>query len=100
MDAQGDEIIRPEDEAGPALRGGRFLVSLEKAGEDTVAAGFRLRLESDKPYPLCIVGIEAARRAGMNVVALATTFPRDMLSGYDMLIDDFTQTDSSIVDKF
>lgn len=46
------------------------------------------------------VGIEAARRAGMNVVALATTFPKEILSGYDMVISDFTEIDESIVDKF
>ena len=37
------------------------------------------------------VGIEAARRAGMAVVALATTFTRDQIPDYDILVDDFTQ---------
>lgn len=37
------------------------------------------------------VGIEAARRAGMAVVALATTFTRDRIPDYDILVDDFTQ---------
>ena len=46
------------------------------------------------------VGIEAANRAGMTIIALATTFPREQLTGYDMLIDDFTEIDSSILDKF
>ena len=37
------------------------------------------------------VGIEAARRAGMSVIGVATTFRREDLSDYDLLIDDFTQ---------
>lgn len=37
------------------------------------------------------VGIQAARAAGMKVVALATTFPREKLTDYDLIIDDFTQ---------
>lgn len=37
------------------------------------------------------VGIQAARAAGMRVVALATTFPREKLEDYDLIIDDFTQ---------
>ena len=37
------------------------------------------------------VGIEAARRAGMAAVALATTFTRDQIPDYDILVDDFTQ---------
>lgn len=44
-----------------------------------------------------IVGIEAANRAGMAVVAMDTTFPKDMLSGYDMLIHDFTETDANAI---
>jgi sugar-phosphatase len=36
------------------------------------------------------IGIEAARRAGMAVVALATTFPRAQLAA-DAVIDDFTE---------
>lgn len=36
-------------------------------------------------------GIEAARRAGMKVVALATTFPLDQHKEYDMLISDFRE---------
>ncbi|MDR2935792.1 MAG: HAD-IA family hydrolase, partial [Rikenellaceae bacterium] len=47
-----------------------------------------------------VVGIEAACRAGMNVVAMDTTFPAAMLSDYDLLIHDFTEIDASIVDKF
>ncbi|MCC8089743.1 MAG: HAD family phosphatase [Rikenellaceae bacterium] len=46
------------------------------------------------------VGIEAARRAGMNVVALATTFPKEVLKDYDMVISDFSEIDGSIVEKF
>ncbi len=43
------------------------------------------------------VGIEAARAAGMGVVALATTFARETLKDYDLLIDDFTQTSADDV---
>lgn len=35
------------------------------------------------------VGIEAARAAGMKVVAVATTFPREKHTDYDLIIDDF-----------
>ncbi len=37
------------------------------------------------------VGVEAARRAGAKVVAVASTFPREAHRDYDRLIDDFTQ---------
>ena len=37
------------------------------------------------------VGIRAARSAGESVVAIASTFRREDLSDYDILIDDFTQ---------
>ena len=37
------------------------------------------------------VGIRAARAAGMRVVALATTFPRERIPDYDLMVDDFTQ---------
>ena len=40
-------------------------------------------------------GIEAAKRAGIKVIALATTFDRDFLKGTDadMIIDDFRDID-------
>ncbi|MDD3108460.1 MAG: HAD family phosphatase [Alistipes sp.] len=37
------------------------------------------------------VGIQAARRAGAKVVAIASTFEREQLADYDLLIDNFTQ---------
>lgn len=43
------------------------------------------------------VGIEAARAAGMGVVALATTFPPERLSDYDLLVENFTQTSADEV---
>ncbi len=61
---EGDEVLRPEDEVGPVLRGGKFRVHLEKAGEDTPGAGFRIRLESDTPYSLCVLAINAVGEAG------------------------------------
>ena len=39
-------------------------------------------------------GIEAARRAGMKVVAMATTYKRGEHKDYDLLIDDFTEIDA------
>lgn len=39
------------------------------------------------------VGIEAARRAGMAVLALATTFPREQLADYDLISDNFVGVD-------
>lgn len=39
-------------------------------------------------------GIKAARAAGMKVIAVATTHPRDKHSDYDQLIDNFTQIDT------
>lgn len=36
-------------------------------------------------------GVEAARKAGMKVVVLATTFEREQHNDFDILIDDFTQ---------
>ncbi len=64
IDGEGDEVIRPEDEAGPALRGGKFLIHLEKPREDTPASGFRMRIESGTPYPLCVLAINAVGEAG------------------------------------
>lgn len=45
-------------------------------------------------------GIAAARAAGSPVIALATTFPREKHSDYDMIIDDFTQIDASTIKNF
>lgn len=74
--ANGDMITRgkPDPEV--------YLLAADKLGlapEECIVA-------EDAP-----VGIEAARRAGMSVIGVATTFRRDDLSGYDILIDDFTQ---------
>ena len=46
-------------------------------------------------------GIEAERRAGMPVIALATTFSRERLAntGYDMIIDDFSEINASDIIK-
>ena len=37
-------------------------------------------------------GVEAARRAGMKVVAVATSFPKAQHKDYDAIIDDFSET--------
>ena len=49
-----------------------------------------------------LVGIEAGKRAGMIVIAMETTFPKERLagSGYDMLIKTFHDVDASILNKF
>ena len=65
------------------------------------------RLLNDDPsqcivFEDAIVGIEAGKRAGMTVIAMDTTFPREMLSGsgYDGIVSDFTEVDASILDKY
>ncbi len=45
-------------------------------------------------------GRDAARAAGMNVVGLATTYKRETMTGFDLVIDDFSQIDGSIVERF
>ncbi len=45
-------------------------------------------------------GIAAARAAGSPVIALATTFTRERHRDYDMIIDDFTEIDASVIDRF
>lgn len=45
------------------------------------------------------VGIEAARRAGMNVVAVASTFERKDLNNYDMIIDNFRDINVTAIQK-
>jgi hypothetical protein len=58
---EGDEIIHAEGEGWPRLATGRFEVFPEKqSGND----GFRLRLKSDKPYPLCILAVSAMGEYG------------------------------------
>ena len=80
----GDMVERGKPDPGIFLAAANLLGT--KPGESLV-------------FEDAIVGIEAARRAGMNVVALLTTFPKDMLSGYDMIINDFSEIDGSIVEK-
>ena len=45
------------------------------------------------------VGILAARRAGMKVVALATTYPRESHHDYDILADDFRELSYKDIEK-
>ncbi len=47
-----------------------------------------------------IVGIEAGKRAGMTVIAMDTTYPRERLSGYDRIISGFAEVDASILEDF
>ncbi len=44
-------------------------------------------------------GIEAAQRAGMKVVAMATTHSRKELMHVDMAVKDFTQVDLEMIKK-
>ena len=46
------------------------------------------------------VGIEAGKRAGMTVIAMATTFPAERLEGYDLLINTFRDIDDTVLDRF
>ena len=36
-----------------------------------------------------VVGINSAKAAGMKVIAIATTHPKEELNGADMIIDDY-----------
>lgn len=74
--ANGDMIThgKPDPEV--------YLLAAEKLGIDPA----RCLVAEDAP-----VGIRAARSAGMSVVAVASTFRREDLDDYDLLIDDFTQ---------
>ncbi|MCW5200237.1 HAD family phosphatase [Desulfobulbus sp. F4] len=45
----------------------------------------------DSPY-----GIEAARRAGMKSTAITTTYPADLLMAADIVVNAFSQIDTSI----
>ena len=42
-----------------------------------------------------VVGIEAARRAGMRCLALTTTHPAERLQGADLVVDDLTDLDEA-----
>jgi beta-phosphoglucomutase len=45
------------------------------------------------------VGVEAARRAGMTVVAITGTASREKLSAADLVIDDFTELSAQIIEQ-
>lgn len=74
--ANGDMISRgkPDPEV--------YLLAASKLGLDPA----HCLVAEDAP-----VGIRAARSAGMKVVAVASTFRRQDIDDYDLLIDDFTQ---------
>lgn len=74
--ANGDMITRSKPD--PEI----YLLAAEKLG---------LRPEECVVCEDAFVGVEAARKAGMPVVVLATTYPRREHKDYDILIDDFTQ---------
>lgn len=48
------------------------------------------------------VGIEAAKRAGMNVIAMETTFTKERLegTGYDRIVKTFREVNSSILEQY
>ncbi len=60
---------------------------LRAAQECGVAPANCLVLE-DAPH-----GVEAARRAGMKCVGIATTFPRERLRGADLVVDSFDEVE-------
>jgi HAD superfamily hydrolase (TIGR01509 family) len=59
----------------------------------TAASKLGLKAEECIVFEDAEAGIEAAKRAGIKVVALATTFSRDFLekTAADAIVDDFTQ---------
>ena len=61
----------------------------------TAAAKLGLKAEECIVFEDAEAGIEAAKRAGMKVVALATTFPREFLetTDADLIINDFRDID-------
>ncbi len=44
-------------------------------------------------------GVTAAKRAGMGVIALTTTHPRDELLGADLIVDGFAELDPQVLFK-
>ncbi len=72
----GDQLTRAKPD--PEV----FLKAAERLG---VAPSETLVFEDS------FAGIAAARAAGMKVVALATTFPREQHTDHDALVDDFSQ---------
>ncbi len=46
-----------------------------------------------------LAGIMAAKAAGMSVIAITTTHPRDELGSADYVIDDFTQVEISLLNS-
>lgn len=67
----------------------------------TAAAKLGLRAEECIVFEDAEAGIEAAKRAGMKVVALATTFSREFLqtTDADYIIDDFRDIDIELLRK-
>lgn len=45
-----------------------------------------------------IVGVEAARRAGMRCLALTTTHPAEKLAGADLIVHDLNALSEELVD--
>ena len=76
-----------------AIANGDMVKKAKPSPEIFLKAASLLNLEPSE----CVVfedsfaGVEAARRAGMKVIVLATTFARSEHKDYDILIDDFTQ---------
>ena len=87
-------ISRPTTELGRvtkpivlACKAKLYLLAAEKLG---------VAPENCVVFEDAFVGMEAARRAGCRVAALASTFPREMITGrgdYDRLYDSFAQID-------
>lgn len=74
----------------PIVVGGDDVTGAKPASDGYVVAAARLGV----PPRLCLVvedgpdGIEAAHAAGTLVLAVATTRPREMLAGADIVVDD------------
>ncbi|MCC8190519.1 MAG: hypothetical protein LIP77_07785, partial [Planctomycetes bacterium] len=56
-----DETIRAQGDGVPRLHTGRFVIFPEAPKDDN---GYRLRFESDRPYPLCILAVNAVGDIG------------------------------------
>jgi beta-phosphoglucomutase len=66
-----------------------------------LAAAHKLNLPPDRCAVVedAPVGVEAARRAGMAVVAITGTAPREKLSAADLVIDDFTRLSPEMIEQ-
>jgi len=65
-------------------------------------AAEKLRIEPSRciVFEDALAGVEAARRAGMKVIALATTHPKEELNKADLVIEDFSEMNIEKIKRF